>query len=185
VNDGTAATSQIAIRTARADDFPTLQEIEIDAGLAFAEIGMGEVAQHDPFSIAELTAYQVAGHAWVAVALDGSRSDDRPVAYLVVDIVAGNAHIEQVSVRPRFARRGIGRTLIDHVAIWARGHGRPALTLTTFRDVAWNAPYYERCGFRTLPADEVTPELAAIRRHEAELGLDRWPRVCMRREIET
>jgi GNAT superfamily N-acetyltransferase len=182
VNDRTAAPSQIAIRTARAGDFSALREIEIEAGRAFAEIGMEEVARHDPFSFDELTAYQVAGHAWVAV--DGSVRDDRPVAYLVVDIVAGNAHIEQVSVRPSFGRRGIGRLLIEHVASWARERGLPALTLTTFRAVAWNAPYYERCGFRTLRGDEITPELAAIRRHEAELGLDQWPRVCMRREIE-
>ena len=44
----------------------------------------------------------------------------------------------------------------------------PAVTLTTFRDVPWNAPYYERLGFRTLAADEITPGLAAIRAHEAD-----------------
>ena len=101
----------------------------------------------------------------------------------MVDVVDGNAHIEQVSVRPAFGRRGIGRALIEHVATWARERDLPAVTLTTFLDVAWNAPYYERCGFRVLRPDEVTPELAAIRRHEAELGLDQWPRVCMRRDL--
>ena len=65
-----------------------------------------------------------------------------------------------------------------------RERGFPAVTLTTFRDVVWNAPYYERCGFRILLLGEVTPELAAIRRQEAERGFDQWPRVCMRREIE-
>ena len=45
----------------------------------------------------------------------------------------------------------------------------------------WNAPYYERCGFRTLPADNLTPGLLRIRREEADHGLDDWPRVCMRR----
>ena len=38
--------------------------------------------------------------------------------------------------------------LIEHVAGWARAHGSPALTLTTFTEVPWNAPYYERLGFR-------------------------------------
>lgn len=180
MNDAIAAPSHIAIRAARPADFRALQEIEVEAGRAFSEIGMDEVAGHDPFSIDELTSYQVAGHCWVAV--DGN---DRPVAYIVVDLVAGNAHIEQVSVRPRFGRRGIGRALIEHVARWARERGMRALTLTTFRDVAWNGPHYERCGFRALRADEVTPELAAIRRHEAGLGLDQWPRVCMRRELES
>lgn len=180
MNDGTAGPSRFAIRGVGRDDFAALQQIEIEAGRVFTEVGMDEVAQHDPFTIDELTEYQTAGHGWVAVAPDGS---DRPVAYLVVDIVDGNAHIEQVSVLPQFGSRGIGRALIEHVAGWARGRGMHALTLTTFRDVAWNGPYYERCGFRTLRADEVTPGLAAIRRHEAGLGLDQWPRVCMRREI--
>ncbi|MZD06511.1 GNAT family N-acetyltransferase, partial [Streptomyces sp. SID5785] len=55
--------------------------------------------------------------------------------------------------------------------------------LTTFRDVEWNAPYYARLGFRVLAEDEVTPGLARIRAAEAAHGLDRWPRVCMRREL--
>jgi len=45
-------------------------------------------------------------------------------------------------------------------------------------------PYYERGGFRILRPDEVTAELAAIRRHEADIGLDQWPRVCMRRDLD-
>jgi hypothetical protein len=61
--------------------------------------------------------------------------------------------------------------------------GIAALTLTTFSQVPWNAPYYERCGFRCLDEAELTPGLRAIRRHEAEMGLDRWPRLCMRRDL--
>jgi hypothetical protein len=57
------------------------------------------------------------------------------------------------------------------------------MTLTTFADVPWNAPYYERCGFRVMAADEITPGLAAIRAAEAAAGLDRWPRVCMIRRL--
>ena len=59
----------------------------------------------------------------------------------------------------------------------------PALTLTTFEHVPWNAPYYARLGFRILDDAEVTPGLRAIRQREAEIGLDRWPRVCMRRDL--
>ena len=47
----------------------------------------------------------------------------------------------------------------------------------------WNGPYYERCGFRVLADDELTPGLREIRAHEIALGLDRWPRVCMRRDL--
>jgi N-acetylglutamate synthase-like GNAT family acetyltransferase len=93
--------------------------------------------------------------------------------------------VEQISVHPRAARRGVGRELLEHLAGYAAGYGFPALTLTTFADVPWNAPYYRRCGFRALTAGEVTPGLARIRANEAASGLDRWPRVCMRRDVKT
>jgi predicted N-acetyltransferase YhbS len=84
-----------------------------------------------------------------------------------------------VSVHPDRAGQGIGRRLIDHVGAWA---GTP-LTLTTFAEVPWNAPYYERLGFRRLRDEELTPAMRAIRAEEAAHGLDRWPRVVMRREL--
>jgi GNAT superfamily N-acetyltransferase len=84
----------------------------------------------------------------------------------------GAAHLEQVTVDPEWGRRGIGRRLIDAVVGWAKADGRSALTLLTFRDVPWNGPYYARLGFAELPDDRLGPELAALRRHEAGLGLD-------------
>ena len=139
---------------------------------------MAEIADDELPSLEELDEYRRAGRAWVAV--DGA---DRPVAYLIADRVDGNLHVEQVSVDPAHARQGIGRALIEHLAGLARAEGVPALTLTTFTDVPWNAPYYERCGFRRLAEDELTPGLRAIREREAEHGLDRWPRTCMRRDL--
>lgn len=161
----------MVIRTATSDDLPALRDIERAAGQAFADIGMTEIAADEPLSITTLDAYRRAGHAWVA-------ADPEPVAYLVAEVVDGLLHIEQVSVHPDHARRGIGRRLIDT----ADGAGFPALTLTTFRDVPFNAPYYRRLGFRVLRPEQETPELRRIRRREAEHGLDRWPRVCMRRD---
>lgn len=114
----------------------------------------------------------------------GSRRCDRsPVAYLLVESVDGNAHIEQVSVHPHHARQGLGRDLIATAAMWARNHDLAGLTLTTFTHIPWNAPYYQRIGFKTLKEHDLTSGLRAIREHEAALGLDRWPRVVMRRGL--
>jgi hypothetical protein len=66
---------------------------------------------------------------------------------------------------------------------WAADQGFPAVTLTTFTEVPWNGPYYQRCGFRFLDDDELTPGLRAIREYEATLGLDAWPRAAMRRDL--
>ncbi|MDW5322791.1 GNAT family N-acetyltransferase [Plantactinospora sp. KLBMP9567] len=139
---------------------------------------MPEIADDEPPSVEELARHQRAGLAWVAV-----DADDLPVGYLVAEPVDGNLHVEQVSVHPRAARRGVGRQLIERLAAHATASGVPALTLTTFTDVPWNAPYYSRCGFVVLDERELPPGLAAIRAREAAHGLDRWPRVCMRRDL--
>lgn len=165
------------IREAREADLLRLQEIERAAGRVFADIGMQAIADDEPLPLEMLRGYQQDGRAWVYV--DG----EVPAAYLIADVVDGNAHVEQVSVDPAYARRGIGRALLEHAAEWARGRGAVALTLTTFTEVEWNGPYYERCGFRVLADDELTPGLIAIRQAEAAHGLDRWPRACMRREL--
>ena len=166
------------IRLARPDDLPALIDVEVDAGALFREVGMAEIAENDPGSVAELAAYQSGGRAWVGV-----DSEDRPVAYLVAEIVDGYAHIEQVSVRLSHARRGLGAALIETLAEWAGSRGLPALTLTTFAAVPWNAPYYERLRFRVLPEAELGDGLRAIRRAEAARGLDTWPRVAMIRPL--
>jgi ribosomal protein S18 acetylase RimI-like enzyme len=50
-----------------------------------------------------------------------------PVGYLMVDLLDGSVHIDQVSVAPGSA--GLGRMLIEHVAARAATGGFPALTL--------------------------------------------------------
>jgi GNAT superfamily N-acetyltransferase len=166
------------IRPAVPADARTMLAIEVAAGRAFATVGMDFVAEDDPGTVEELLEYVRDGRAWVF-----ADEPDRPVGYLIALWVDGNAHIEQVSVHPDAAGRRIGAALVEHLAGWARERGVPALTLTTYAEVAWNAPYYERLGFRRLDDAELTPALRRIRAAEAAHGLDRWPRVVMGRDL--
>ncbi|MFD3332167.1 GNAT family N-acetyltransferase [Streptomyces sp. NPDC058700] len=168
------------IRAAASAELPLLQDIERAAGEPFRMLGMAAIADDDPLPLDVLEAYRHAGRAWVAV-----DAADRPVGYLLADTVDGSAHIEQVSVHPAVARRGVGRGLIEHLAATAGARGLAALTLTTFTEVPWNAPYYTRLGFRSLAESDpaLTEGLLAISRAEAAHGLSAWPRVCMRREV--
>jgi GNAT superfamily N-acetyltransferase len=166
------------MRAPRHDELEALRGIEREAGTAFAAIGMPEIAADEPPSVAELEAFRAQGR--VSVAVDGS---DRPVAYLVSSVVDGCAHIDQVSVAPSHARRGLGAALIEHLAANARAEGRPALTLTTFRDVPWNAPYYERLGFAIVGPDDQGAELAALVGREGATIPSSAPRVAMRRSL--
>jgi ribosomal protein S18 acetylase RimI-like enzyme len=164
------------IRPATPAELPALQDIERAAGAPVRDLGMPEIADDEPPALDVLEHYRRAGRCWVVA----SGPQDGPVAYLLAEPVDGALHIEQVSVHPRAARRGVGRALLAHAADRAREEGLTSLTLTTFTDVPWNAPYYERLGFRPLPDEDLTPGLRAIRATEAAHGLDRWPRVCMR-----
>lgn len=166
------------VRAATADDASALQAIERCAGERFRDVGMGDIADDDPLSLEGLVAYAEAGRCWVAV--DGT---DAPVAYVVADLVDGSGHIEQVSVHPAHQGKGIGRALVAAVESWARDTGARALTLTTFRDVPWNAPLYRHLGFRDLDDAELGPELRRVRDEEAAQGLDPAQRVCMRRDV--
>lgn len=170
------------IRAARVADVPALREIERAAGESFRAIGLDVVADDDPPPAAVLAAYVASGRAWVAQRSAGGTGDGGPLlGYLIADLVDGCAHVEQVSVLPSQRGRRIGEGLVEHLAGWARDRGLPALTLTTYRDVPWNGPYWARLGFRELIAPG--PELRAIREHEAARGLDVWPRLAMRREL--
>lgn len=86
-------------------------------------------------------------------------------------------------MHPEHARRGLGRTLLDTAAAWAEQRGLAALTLTTYSDVPWNAPYYERLGFQIMAETQISDGFRRIREHEQARGLARWPRVTMRRPV--
>ena len=165
----------IQVRASRPGDGAALRAIERSAGELFRAVGMDSVADDEPRAEAELASYAIDGRSWVA-----EDSSGKPVAYVLVDDVDGNAHVAQVSVLPRSQGRGIGRALLERVRVWAIATDRPAITLTTFSAVPWNRPLYEHLGFVVLSEDEIGPELQAVRRDEAIGGLDPAARVCMR-----
>ncbi|MFD1814993.1 GNAT family N-acetyltransferase [Rhodococcus gannanensis] len=166
------------IRPANAVDLTYLPGIEVAAGEPFRTLGMTAVADDDPPTRAELEHALHAGRLWVATA-----SGPTPVGYAIADVIDGCGHVEQVSVDPRWAGRRLGAALIDAIEEWARALGYDVLTLTTFAEVPWNAPYYGRLGFEPMADRDIGPELRAVRVREAAHGLDVWPRIAMRRRL--
>ena len=118
---------------------------------------------------------QADGRLWVAVA------DDVPVGFALVEMLAIDLpHLEELDVHPQHGRRGVGTALLRTVCDWVAGGGYSELTLTTFRTVPWNMPFYARFGFEEVPAGEVRPEVAAVVRDETARGLDPERRAVMR-----
>lgn len=164
----------ITIVPATAAHVERIREIEIDAGERFRTIGLGSISDAEPSSSSELLRHVADGTVWVAVDENGVS-----VGYATASEVDGEAHLDQVSVVGAFAGLGVGRTLIDATMDWGRRRSRTSMTLTTFRDVAWNGPYYRRLGFVEMPEPQLGPELAAIRARERAAGIDVAPRVAM------
>jgi GNAT superfamily N-acetyltransferase len=168
---------EVEIRPATAGDAQTIIGVILDAGTMFRGAGMGAVADNPPPTPEEIRAHIQVGHVWVAQ-VGGSVA-----GCTIVRVLDGDGHIEQVSTARTQAGRGIGRLLVARAEDWARAAGYRRMTLTTFTNVAWNAPYYRRLGYRTFPAGELGPELTAVRAEEARSGLEVWGRCAMVREL--
>ena len=96
-----------------------------------------------------------------------------PVGFALVEILEpAAAHLEEIDVHPDHGRRGLGTWLVRHVCQWAEANGPGVVTLTTFRDVPWNMPFYAHLGFEEVAPAALTPALRAVLEDEARRGLD-------------
>jgi GNAT superfamily N-acetyltransferase len=163
------------IAAARPADLPLLPAIELAAAALLAGHAPASVLD-ETTSQADLEDAQQRGHLWVALA------DGVPVGFAHIEVLAPDiAHLEEVDVHPAHGRRGLGRRLVLAVCEWAATDGYSWVTLTTFRDVPWNMPFYARLGFEEIPPSELPPALLSVVDDETRRGLDPGRRVAMRR----
>jgi GNAT superfamily N-acetyltransferase len=175
---GRVLDSSYRIRQALAADLEALPAIEIEAGKLFAEIGLGSETEGDATSPEDFAHCHAQGLLWVAV-----DAADAPVGFAFVEIIGGLVHLEELDVHPDHGRRGVGAALVEAVIEFARARGFRAVTLTTFRDVPWNMPFYSRLGFRPLSDAELSPELRQVVDDETSRGLPPEQRVVMRYDV--
>ena len=101
------------------------------------------------------------------------------VGFALVLEIGGFAHLEELDVLPPHGRKGLGSALLDAVCTWAGQGGYPAVTLSTFRDVPWNAPFYQRRGFRVVVPSELSDDHVQLVVSEQRRGLRPDLRVMM------
>ncbi|MDJ0865171.1 MAG: GNAT family N-acetyltransferase [Myxococcota bacterium] len=166
------------VRASRPDDLAALPDIERAASALFAGLPIEPGVLADVTTLAHFERAHAADELLVAAG-----PDDRPVGFAFLERVDECAHLDELDVHPDHGRRGVGAALVRGVLDRARRRGLPAVTLTTFRDVPWNAPFYARLGFRVLGDAELGPELAELVRSEHERGLRREDRVVMRCDL--
>ena len=166
------------ITLARRKDLPLLAYIERSAASLLAGHAPASVLE-ETSSEEELESARQLGRLWVALA------GDTPVGFARVDVrESGAAHLEEIDVLPAHGRRGLGTRLVTTVCSWAASQGFHAVTLTTFRDVPWNMPFYAGLGFEVIPRHQLTPALLSVVTAETRRGLDPFRRVAMRRRCE-
>lgn len=165
-----------SIRKAIPSDVATLPTIEHSAAQIFRDHPqLGWIADDGVQSEQEHLNYIVQEMEWVAV-----DSADLPIGFINIERLQESVHICEVSVCQSWQGKGIGRQLIQQVLTFALQQGVNAVTLTTFRDIAWNAPYYQRLGFSVIQANELTAELAMILQQEVNSGFNAEQRCAMR-----
>ena len=131
-----------------------LPAIERAAAALFDDSDLPPALRDETIAVEALLAAANQGHLWVAVL-----STDEPVGFALVSTSGDTVHLEEMDVQPGHARQGIGTALVRTVCDWAREQGFAAVTLTTFRHLAWNVSFYARNGFVCLGDEEQTPAL--------------------------
>ena len=132
------------------------------------------MADGDEMSAEDHRPFAVQGLVWVA------EDAGRLIGFATCEAFEHELHLSELAVRQDAQGRGAGRALIAAVVDEARARDLPEVTLTTFRDIPWNAPFYERCGFVEIPEAEFGEFLTLVRAKETEIGLDVANRCAMR-----
>lgn len=158
------------VRAAARSELPLLAEIGTRADTIYRAAGypLPELVLRDE-DLARAVAVFVAGRP--------------PVGFVLVHEVDGSAHLAEIAVIPKWMRQGIGSRLLERACDWAHAHDYTGITLITYADLPWCAPFYRAHGFAEV-SGLLTPGLVALREQERASGLDRLGRrVVMRRDL--
>jgi GNAT superfamily N-acetyltransferase len=163
----------------QSDELAALPAIEVAAARVFPPRRLPAGAGDPMLALAFYEEVARSKRLWVARCLEPRT----PVGFAAATLLDGSAHLHELDVLPDHARRGLGRALVQEVTDWAQASGFAGVTLTTFRDLRWNAPFYASLGFEQLPVAALGPELGNALREEVERGLDPELRVAMRLDL--
>lgn len=162
----------VEIRPAGLHELAELPEVERSAAKRFRGSSQDAIADDDVTPLEVYVPFQTDGLVLLAIA------DDRIAGFAACQTCEDALHLWELAVRHDHQGQGIGRALVAAAADLARRRSLPAVTLSTFREIPWNGPFYRWLGF--VDVVDLNSRLAAVLEREAALGLDVSQRCVMR-----
>ena len=157
--------TEVHLRPATFADFNLMLDIEITAAKLFPNsvlpAHVGRTGSPE-----EIRAGIAAGLAWVA-----EEEQNSVVGFLVVEAIGTSMNIVEMDVLPSHGRQGIGSQLLEHTVVQCKTMGFREITLTTFLNIPWNAPFYAQHGFKVAGSLSHLPHLSQALQREALHGL--------------
>ncbi|MEO4044383.1 GNAT family N-acetyltransferase [Hoeflea sp. CAU 1731] len=167
----------VRLREMQDGDPPLLHHIEQAAARLFATVpdpAIAAIAEHPPVPLAEFMPVLSGGPVFVAC-----DEGDQPIGFAAALDLLDCLYLRELSVQPDHQGKGVGSALLDAYIWRARSDGAARCALSTFRCVAFNAPFYRRRGFVELPLDQASQQLRDRFYDEAPEGLDPASRILM------
>lgn len=168
-------------RAMRVDDLERLAEIDRQADQLFLETGISNIMAIATGPLTPLDAFSaMIAACTVTVACP---SDDVPAGFIAVQRLEDDIYVRLLAVDPDHGRRGIGTSLLSLAIDRGRRQGADRCVLSTFRDVIFNRPYYQRQGFTELPLAEASAPLQLQFAADIPAGIDPEQRLLMVRNL--
>ena len=172
------ATSRYGIDDADASEVAVLAEVDRAASALFAPTGLlSAEALNDHVPVDILASAAETGDLFTARLETGDA-----IGFALVSLRGGTLYLDQISVHPDHGQRGIGASLLTRVVDEAKNRRLRRVTLSTFRDLPWNGPFYAKHGFREIKRSDMADWMLELERIQAE-ELDVSKRCFMMRKL--
>lgn len=171
---------RLVIEEVGPQDIEALQAIETSAAQLFLDSPYPELAGFPPYPCDRYLQHMRAKDP----VLLGSivLGQDRPVkaGFAVAEPLADGLHLFELSVHKDWQGYGLGKAMVQQLQQIARQRGYGQITLTTYRSLPWNGPFYEKLGFDYLAPNLQSAEISDILRKEIKAGANQRDRCAMR-----
>ena len=146
------------LRNTTLKDIPVLQALEAAAAQRFLAIPELAILAHSEVTDSQVHQQSISqALAWLVEDISG-----RILGFCYAQQLADSLYLAEISSHPDARGMGVGRMLVIHSRQVAAQRGLSGVTLTTYRDIFWNGPWYQRQGFIVLEPSSLCSELSDI-----------------------